>query len=90
MADAKAGRPHAVLVVIAAIVTILEFTNVIFALRSDSVWTLEARGFGINWTERTADPFSFYVILGLGAALAAYMWFDLWRRWRNTRYDRRR
>ena len=88
MADEKKDRPiNAVMVVIAVIVTAGAIANAISALRTDAVWTLAAKGFSLHEIERMADPFSFYVILGANAALAAYMDFDLWRRYRRNQHN---
>jgi hypothetical protein len=85
LADKKQlAPPNAVLVIIALIVTAGALFNVISALQTDAVWT-PCRGFSMMRVERTADPLSFYVILVISGAMAAYMDFDLWRRWRRNR-----
>jgi hypothetical protein len=78
-------KPNIVLVVLAVAVTVAAIANAISAVNTDSVWTVSARGVSMHQTERSSDPFSFYVILIAGAAFAAYLDWDLWRRYRNLR-----
>lgn len=89
MADKKELAPaNAMLAIIAAIVTAGAIFNAFSALHTDTVWTPSARGFSLHQTERSADPFSFCVILGLNAGFAGYLCWDLWRKHRRWRHKR--
>jgi hypothetical protein len=78
-------KPNVVLVILAVVVTVAAIANAISALNTDTVWTLSARGVSMHQTERLSDPVSFYAVLIMGSAFAAYLDWDLWRRYRNLR-----
>ena len=84
MSDRHNDKPNIVLIILAVIATAAALGNAICALNTDSVWTLAARGFSMHQTERLADPINFYAVLIIGAAFAAYLDWDLWRRYRNV------
>lgn len=85
MRNTNADKPNIVLIILAVIATAGALGNAISALNTDAVWTLSARGFSMHETKRLADPISFYAVLITGAAFAAYLDWDLWRRYRNLR-----
>jgi hypothetical protein len=78
-------KPNIVLVVLAVLVTAAAIANAISAVNTDAVWTLSARGLSMHQTQRSSDPFSFYVVLIAGTAFAIYLDWDLWRRYRNLK-----
>jgi hypothetical protein len=88
MADKKHKPANAALVVIAVIVTTAALANLTSAVRTDSVWVPPARGgSSLVQVERSSEPLGFYVVLGGNVAIAAYMIFALWRRYRRRRLD---